>query len=196
MNDRIAPTSHPIDPALAARWSPRAFASRSIEAPIVASLFEAARWAPSASNLQPWAFIHASRGTSDFDRLHGCLNAGNAAWAGHAALLVLAIAQTMKADGSSNAFARYDLGQAVAHLTFQAMASGLHVHQMAGFDAERARSETGIPPGYEAVSAIAIGYLGDPTGLPDPFQDRERAPRVRKPADTVHFVGRWPGQGG
>ncbi|PZN94582.1 MAG: nitroreductase [Hyphomicrobiales bacterium] len=193
MIDKTAVTDHPIEPALAGRWSPRAFAAEMIDDTTTASLFEAARWSPSANNLQPWAFIHGARGKQDFDRLLGCLNDSNASWAGNAALLVIGIARSTKADGSVNAYARYDLGQAVAHLTFQATALGLHLHQMAGFDREKTRAELGIPAEYEPVSAIAIGYLGDPSNLPQPLRDRELATRTRNPTSTFVFPGRWPG---
>jgi nitroreductase len=193
MTDKTAVTDHPIEPTLVGRWSPRAFAADMIDDATIASLFEAARWSPSANNLQPWAFIHAMRGTADFDRLRGCLNEGNASWAGNAALLVIGIARTTKADGSVNAYARYDLGQAVAHLTFQATALGLHLHQMAGFDRDRARMELGIPAECDPVSAIAIGHLGDPSNLPQQLQDRELATRMRNPARSFVFSGRWPG---
>lgn len=183
---------HPIDPALAGRWSPRAFADQAVEEDAISSLFEAARWAPSANNLQPWAFIHASRGTEDFNRLRGCLKESNALWAGNAAVLALAVARPAKPDGSVNPHARYDLGQAMAHLTFQAIALGLHVHQMAGFDPERARTEMTIPDDHEAVTAIAIGYLGEASTLPASLQEKERAARTRRPAKMFVFPGRWP----
>ncbi|MGA2293530.1 nitroreductase family protein [Bradyrhizobium sp.] len=192
MSSRIAITDDPIDPALASRWSPRAFADRTIEEQTIASLFEAARWAPSANNLQPWAFIHASRGTEGFDRLRGCLKESNALWAGKAAILALAIVRPTKPDGSVNPHARYDLGQAVAHLTFQAIALGLHVHQMAGFDPERARTRMNIPHDHEAVAAIAIGYLGEASDLPASLQEKERAARTRRPAKSFVFRGQWP----
>ena len=192
MSSRIAITDHPIDPALASRWSPRAFADRVVEEHIMSSLFEAARWAPSANNLQPWAFIHASRGTEDFDRLRGCLKESNALWAGKAAILALAVVRPTKSDGNVNPHARYDLGQAVAHLTFQAIALGLHVHQMAGFDPERARTQMNIPGDHEAVAAIAIGYLGEASDLPASLQEKERAARTRRPGRTFIFRGQWP----
>lgn len=191
MTDKTAITDYPISPALAARWSPRAFASTPVDDAQVNALFEAARWSPSASNMQPWAFIHAAHGTPDFERLAGCLKEANAVWASKAGILVLAIARTVKADGTANAYARYDLGQAVAHLTFQATALGLHVHQMAGFDADKARSDLGIPADHEAVTAIAIGRLGDAADLPPPLQEREAAARTRNPAATFVFAGRW-----
>lgn len=190
--DKTARTYHPIEKALASRWSPRAFSDRLADGAVVASMFEAARWSPSASNLQPWGFVYATRCTEDFDRLCNCLNEQNALWARRAALLVLALANPTKPDGNANLHARYDLGQAVAHLTFQASAEGLHVHQMAGFDAAKACSAMNIPPHLDVVSAIAIGYLGEIEVLPEGLQERERGPRARKPASSFAFSNRWP----
>lgn len=123
------------------------FLPRLLDSDTIASMFEAARWSPSANSLQPWAFIYAERGTPDFEALCGCLKESNALSARNAALLGLALERPAKPDGSPNAHARYDLGQAVAHMTFQACALGVHVHQMAGFDPARARAALGIPPG-------------------------------------------------
>lgn len=196
MTSKVAKTDHHIEPALASRWSPRAFSHRIAEEDVVSSLFEAARWTPSAFNLQPWAFIYASRGTDDFKRICGCLKETNALWAGNAALLVLALTNSTKPDGNPNPHAQYDLGQAVAHLTFQATGHGLHVHQMAGFDPVKARAELNIPSEYEAMTAIAVGYLGDVETLPAPLQERERGERTRKPTKTFAFLNRWPDTAG
>lgn len=189
---RTASTDHPVDESLANRWSPRAFSDRPVDEGVVASLFEAARWSPSASNLQPWGFVYAVHGTADFGRLCSCLNPQNALWAHKAALLVLALAEPVKPDGNANVHARYDLGQAVAHLTFQAGSNGLHVHQMAGFDPAQARTTMNLPPHLDAVTAIAIGYLGDAQTLPRALQEPERATRTRKPAESFVFRDRWP----
>jgi len=192
MLNRTARTDHPIHPILASRWSPRAFSARLLDGDIIASIFEAARWSPSANNLQPWAFIYAERGTPDFDVLCGCLKESNALWARDAALLGLALERPAKPDGSPNAHARYDLGQAVAHMTFQAGALGLHVHQMAGFDPKKARAALGIPHDLLPVTAFAIGYLGDASSLPAAMQEKEHATRSRHPASAFVHAGRWP----
>ncbi|KTR07063.1 hypothetical protein NS365_05315 [Aureimonas ureilytica] len=176
------PTLHPL---LASRRSPRAFASLPVPNDVVATLFEAARWAPSANNLQPWAFAHGARGTDAFDGLASCLTDTNAVWATQAPLLILALERPLKPDGTPHPHARYDLGQAVAHLTLQASALDLHVHQMAGFDAERVRTVAAIPPDLVPVTVIAVGYLGAPESLPPALHERERAPRSRKPLDEI-----------
>lgn len=192
MQDKTASTDHPIHPMLASRWSPRAFSARLLDSDTIASMFEAARWSPSANNLQPWAFIYAERRTPDFEVLCGCLKESNALWARNAALLGLALERPAKPDGSPNAHARYDLGQAVAHMTFQACALGLHIHQMAGFDPARTRGALGIPPDLLPVTVFAIGYLGEASSLPATVQEKELATRSRHPASTFVHAGRWP----
>ncbi|UXN58739.1 nitroreductase family protein [Phyllobacterium zundukense] len=189
---KTARTDHPIHPMLASRWSPRAFSARLLYSDTIASMFEAARWAPSANNLQPWAFIYAERGTSDFEVLCECLKESNALWARNAALLGLALERPTKPDGSPNIHARYDLGQAVGHMTFQACALGLHIHQMAGFDPAHARMALDIPPDLLPMTAFAIGYLGDASSLPAIVQEKELAARSRNPASAFVHTGRWP----
>ena len=192
MPDRTAPTDHPVHPILASRWSPRAFGARSLTGEAIASLFEAARWSPSANNLQPWAFIYTVRDTPEFGLLCGCLKDTNAVWARHAALLGLALERSARPDGSPNGHARYDLGQAVAHLTFQASALGIRIHQMAGFDPDRARTTLGIPQGLLPVTAFAAGYPGEAPDLPAAIREKDQAPRTRHPASTFVHAGRWP----
>lgn len=166
------PALHPL---LRDRWSPRAFADRPVDRATLASLLEAARWAPSSYNEQPWSFIVGFRGDPEFERVLGCLVPGNQAWARSAAVLLIALARTTSArDGKPNRHAFYDLGQAAAHLTFQASSLGLAVHQMAGIDVDRIRAEFYLPEGIEPATAIAIGYPGE--SLPE----REKQPRRRK----------------
>lgn len=192
MQDKTARTDHPIHPMLASRWSPRAFSARLLDTDTINSIFEAARWSPSANNLQPWAFVFAERGTSDFEVLCGCLKESNLLWARNAALLGLALERPAKPDGSPNPHARYDLGQAAAHMTFQACALGLHIHQMAGFDPAQASALLGIPPDLLPVTAFAIGYLGEASSLPASVQEKELAIRSRYPTSAFVQVGRWP----
>jgi len=191
--DRAAPTDHPIADVLTARWSPRAFAAdRPVTAAQLASLFEAARWAPSSSNSQPWRFIVATAAEPDeHARLAGVLSERNRSWAKWAPVLALGVARVRAEDGTPMAFGRYDVGQAVGSLVVQATSLGLFVHQMAGYDAAAARARYAIPDDCEPVSAMAIGHLGDPARLPDRMREREGAARVRDPLGSFVFAGRF-----
>jgi len=187
-----AAAMRPLHELLRRRHSPRAYESRPIEAAKLRSLLEAARWSPSANNNQPWRFIVGERGVDDmtFDRLLGALAPSNARWAHHVPVLMLAVAKLYDRPGKEKN-SLYDLGLAVAHLTTQATALGLAVHQMGGFDGDKAREEFGIPAGYEPVAMIAIGYQGDPALLPDDLRERELTPRRREELDTFVYGARW-----
>jgi nitroreductase len=158
-------------------------------------MFEAARWAASAFNAQPWRFVYALRGEPAFATLLACLRETNAGWAQHAAVLVIAAAKTTHEDGSPNGHAIHDLGQAMATLAIEATARGIHVHQMAGFYPDKARELLGVPAGYEPKTAAALGYLGDHGRLPEKLRERELAARQRKPLEELTFRGAWPKQG-
>ncbi|KJQ55779.1 nitroreductase family protein [Microbacterium sp. SA39] len=185
--DRTAPTEHPVLDVLAARWSPRAYdAQNAIDEAKLATALEAARWSPSANNSQPWRFIVARRGTALHAQVVNALVGFNQAWAGNAAVLVVAIAETATADGAPISHAAYDLGQAVAHLSVQAHHDGLLVHQMSGFDAEAVREFADLEPRFAPLTVIAVGEFGDLESLPEVLQQREVAPRVRRPiSETV-----------
>jgi nitroreductase len=192
MLEKPADTDRPLLPALKARWSSRAFSDTLLTDDELRDCFEAARWAPSAGNGQPWRFIVAPRDdAAAFAAALQCLHEANALWARHAAALIVSVAQTVRDDGQSHRTALYDLGQAVAHLTVQATALGLTLRQMAGFSAELARETFAIPQGFEPVTMVAIGRRGDPAGLPETLQAREHEPRRRHPAAQWVFVGRW-----
>jgi nitroreductase len=164
-----------------------------VEPAVLGSLFEAARWAASAFNEQPWRFVVATRDDeAAHARLLSTLVPGNQAWAAAApVLIVTAVATTYARTGKPNAHARHDLGLAVGQLSVEATSRGLVLHQMAGIDADRAREACGIPEGYEPVTAIALGYPGDPASLPDALRERETALRTRRPAAESVFGGRW-----
>jgi nitroreductase len=188
-----AETSTPIHDIIRNRWSPRAFASRPVEAEKLRSLFEAARWAASSFNAQPWHFIVATRDDPEnFRKVLDCFVEFNQGWAKDAPVLVLSVA-ALKMDQSKdpNRHAFHDVGQAAANLALQATAIGLEIHQMAGILPDKARQIFGIPEGYEAVAGIAIGYPGDPAALPAQLKEREIAPRTRKPLDSFVFTGKW-----
>jgi nitroreductase len=191
--EKPAAVDHPVHELIRTRWSPRAFSNQSVSEQILASLFEAARWAPSCFNEQPWDFILAKRDDSDaFSKMLGCLTERNQAWAKEAGVLIIAVAKTdFDHNGSPNRHAFYDTGQAVAGLTVQATALGIQLHQMAGFSQEQARKVYAIPKGHEPLTAIALGYPGDPETLPDQLRKMELADRKRKSVSQFVFSGRW-----
>ncbi|HEX4072333.1 MAG TPA: nitroreductase family protein [Planctomycetaceae bacterium] len=190
--DKPAESSAPLHELIRERWSPRAFADRSIEPEKVRSLLEAARWAPSSSNGQPWIYIVATKDEpEEFARLASCLVDGNA-WAKRAALLVLAVAQTnFSHNDKPNRHAFHDVGLANENLVLQATAMGLVAHQMAGFVLDRARELFQIPVGNEPLTMVAVGYPGEVNDLPEPLRVREASPRSRKPLAEMVFTGKW-----
>jgi nitroreductase len=191
--DRRAPADHPVHELIARRYSPRAFTEQDVTPAQVLSLLEAARWAASCSNEQPWRYIVAMRSQTElYEKLLGCLVEGNRVWAGKAPVLMLSVASgSFAGNGKPNAHAWHDLGQASANMALQAEALGLQIHQMAGFDRERARTVFAIPEGFEPVAAIAVGHPGDASLLPEKLRERETAPRQRRPvADFIHG-GTW-----
>jgi nitroreductase len=188
-----APHDAPIHNLIRDRWSPRAFSTQPVPPEVLRSLFEAARWAPSSNNEQPWAFIvaaHEDRG--NFQKVLSTLVEFNAGWAQHAALLGLAVSRlAFAANGTPNRNAFYDTGAAMALLSVEATARGLFVHQMAGFDPGKAKQIFEIPEGWEAISAFAAGYPGEPANLPEKLQQREALPRTRKPLRDFVMTGTW-----
>lgn len=187
-----AETSAAIHELIRHRWSPRAFDPRAVEPEKLRSLFEAARWASSSYNAQPWYFIVGTKEDSEnYKRVLDTFVEFNQGWAKQAPVVALSVAKLTFDDGKSNRHAFHDVGQAAANLTIQAEALGLSVHQMAGIDAEKARKLFNIPADYEAVAGMALGYAGDPSSLPEELRKRELAPRQRKPLDTFVFTGEW-----
>ncbi|QHC69028.1 nitroreductase family protein [Rathayibacter sp. VKM Ac-2801] len=187
---RTASTSAPILDVLAERWSPRSYdATATVSDETLASLLEAARWSPSASNSQPWRFIVARRGSDEFDRIVATLAGFNGAWAGSAAVLVVALAETVDSEGKPRPWAVYDLGQSIAHLSVQAHHEGLHVHQMAGFDKDAVRAAFGVDERFDPVTIAAVGVAADADALPnETLRERETAPRTRLPLEELVLV--------
>ena len=191
--DKPASADFPIHDLLASRWSPRAFAARPVEAEVMCSLFEAARWAPSCFNEQPWRFIVArSDDEAGFARMLDCLVAFNRSWARAAPVLILGLAHTLYARSAKpNAHAGHDLGQAAMSLVVESTAHGLVAHQMAGIEPEKIRETYDLPDEVEPLTAIALGYPGDPDALAEEFQEGERAPRTRRAQEEFVFAGAW-----
>ncbi len=169
------------------RWSPRAFSAREVSPGDLKRIFEAARWAASSNNEQPWRFLLGRRGDETYEKIFDSLVEFNQAWVKSAPVLVLSASKKTFSKGNQNRHALHDTGAATANLALQTTALGLHAHHMAGFDAERARTSLIIPEDYEIGSVTAIGYLGDPGTLPDNLREREEAPRSRKPLEELVF---------
>jgi nitroreductase len=193
---KLAVTRYPVNRLIRERWSPRAFADRPVDRQAIGSLLEAARWAASCYNEQPWLFALARReDTREFERMLACLVPGNQAWARNAPLLMLSFARTtFAATGQPNRHAFHDVGAATAQMALQATAFGLAVHAMAGIDLERIRTDYKLPEGVEPVAAIAAGWPGDPGTLPERQRARETVPRSRKSLEEI-VVGGWNGRG-
>lgn len=191
--EKAASTDYPIHDLLADRWSPYAFADRPVPPADLLSLFEAARWAPSSYNEQPWSYIVASKEDPDqFRRMLSCLIEWNQAWAKTAPVLTLCVVSLrFRSTGLPNRAAVHDIGLAYANLVVEATTRGLSVHQMIGIIPDKARETYAIPEGHQAWTAMALGYLGNPASLPDPFRERDLTPRRRKLLHEFVFSGKW-----
>ena len=190
--EKPADSQYQIHDLLRRRWSPRAFDDRPIEPEKLRSLFEAARWAPSSNNGQPWRFLVAVKeNKAEYDRLFNCLVEGNQQWASRAPVLLLSVATVQFEDGSVNRHAFHDTGMAAENLVIQATALGLVAHLMAGFRIDQARADCQIPEGYEPVAMMAVGYPGDPAQLSDRLRVREVQPRARKSVTEFVYSATW-----
>lgn len=180
------PSTDGVLPVLLERWSPRAFADRDVPAGDLKTIFEAARWAPSSYNEQPWRFLVGHRGSETYSKILDALVPFNQDWAKSAPVLVLGVAKTrFSHNDSPNNYAGHDLGAAMALMAVEATALGLAAHQMAGFDWAKAREAFAIPETYAMGSVMAIGYQGELSDLDDKFQAQEQAPRSRKPLSEI-----------
>lgn len=191
--EKPARPDYPIHELMVRRWSPRAFLPKSVEPEKLRSLLEAARWAPSCFNEQPWRFLVATREDPQrFGQMAACLTPRNQTWAGAAGALILSVASGQFAhNGHANRHAFHDVGLATAQLVLEATALGLSTHAMAGFDRERARATWRIPESFEPVAVLAVGYRGEAEQLPEELAERERAPRSRRPQGEFVFSGGW-----
>lgn len=187
--EKFADTLPAVHDLIRSRWSPRAFADRHVSDADLKTIFEAARWAASSYNEQPWRFFVARKSDpAAYEKILGLLVPFNQAWAKSAPVLfIMAAKRTFSHDQSPNSYAIHDAGQALAHVFLQATALGLHAHGMAGFDRGRARTELAIPDDYEVGAAAALGYLGSPDQLPDQQRQSELARRTRKPLNEIIF---------
>jgi len=188
--EKPAATDAPILDLIRRRWSPRAFDPAPVPRETLRSLFEAARWAPSSNNGQPWRYIVSDTEESRA-RIAPILLGRNPLWAPEAPVLICIAAQTTFDDGKPNRHAWYDTGQATSLLIVQATSMGLFAHQMAGFDTAKARELFALPENVEPIAMMAIGGPGDASTLPDPLRERESSPRSRRPQEMSVFGGKW-----
>lgn len=186
---RTSETAVPIVDLLAERWSPRSYdPTATISDEQLTALLEAARWAPSAANLQPRRFVVGRRGTATFDTILKNLVGFNSAWAGNAAALVVAVAETSTEEGDERRWAEYDLGAAISALSVQAHAEGLHTHQMGGFEVDGIRAAFELPERLVPVTVTAVGVVAAADKLPEQLAERETLPRTRLPLDELVLV--------
>lgn len=183
-----APDVAGVHDVIRRRWSPRAFADKDVSATDLKTIFEAARWAASSSNEQPWRFLVGRRGDETYRKIFNALVEFNQSWAKSAPVLVLSVARkTFTGKGAPNRHNLHDTGAATANLALQATANGLHTHSMAGFDPEQLRASFAIPSDYDIGAVTAVGYFGDPATLPEHLLKMEVAPRQRKPLEEFVF---------
>ncbi len=182
-----ANTNYSIHELLEKRWSPRAFSEKSVAPKLLKRLFEAARWAPSSYNEQPWRFIAARKENDEaFEKLSEVMNDFNRSWAADAPVLVLGLAKKIfDVDGRPNPHARHDLGQAIAHLTFEATRNDLYVHQMAGIHPDKARQLYDLDEDLDVCTMFAIGYRGEADSLDEKLQKQETTSRSRKSLENI-----------
>lgn len=192
-NLKWAKPDHPVREEITRRWSPYVFSDRAVAGAELRCLFEAARWAASSYNEQPWRYLLATKAQpDDLARLLSCLVEANQAWARHAPVLAIGVVSLhFVRNGKPNKAAIHDLGAASATLTFEATARGLAVHQMIGIVPERVRELFAVPEEYEPYTGLAIGYPGDPGSADEKMRERDFAPRTRKPLDEFVFAGTW-----
>lgn len=192
--EKPAETAFPVHELIRRRWSPVGFDSRPISVQTLFTLLEAARWAPSSFNDQPWAFLVATKeNKAEFRRMLDCLTPGNQLWAQHAGALLISLARMHFAhNGQPNRHAMHDVGLATENLALQAVALGLQVHAMAGIDVEKIRSSYHVPEGWEPVAGIAVGYpSAELAHLPEKLQQRQLRSRSRRALSEFVFTGRF-----
>ncbi|NPA06879.1 MAG: nitroreductase [Chloroflexi bacterium] len=184
------PVAVPVHPLIAERYSPLAYAPRAVSIEVIRQVLEAARWAPSSYNRQPWHFLVTRQGEPGYQRLLATMVPWNRGWAQAAPVLILASAQTEDERGP-NAYAFHDLGMASAQLTLQAVALGLRTRFIAGFDRKAARRAFAIPEAYEPWTIIALGYPGSLDDLPPRYRGAASKPRTRKAPEALIAWGAW-----
>ncbi len=189
---KTANTKSPIHDLISERWSPRMFSSDAIGREEMRTMLEAARWAASSYNEQPWRFIYAFKGSRGYEKIYNCLVEFNQKWTRNAPVLMLTVVKENFESGKKNAHAMHDLGLAMGNFTLQAQSLGIALHHMAGFDGDKARDVFDIPEGFRPATVVAIGYYGgDASELPDDIEKSEYERRERLPIDDIASEGKW-----
>lgn len=188
--------ARPVEPLFLDRWSPRAFDSSAVPQQDLDTILDAARWAPSAFNYQPWRFLYAHRDDADWQRFLDVLAPFNQSWVKNAGVILFVLSDTLMAAPGSDDYKpshshSFDAGAAWALLALQATRLGYHTHGMTGVDFDRARAELGVPDRFRIEAAVAIGRQGDKAILPEALQARE-VPSDRKPIEQFAFAGNFP----
>ncbi len=193
MLQKPAQSARDLHPLIRDRWSPRAFdASKPVSQDTLISVLEAARWAASSNNVQPWRFIVAASADAEgHAKVLAGFNERNQRWAKNAPVLIIALYRTVNDQGAPNGVSAYDLGAAVAQAVLQAGALGLVVHQAGGIEKDKIRASFNIPGDTEVAVAFGLGYQADESVLPDDLREREHAPRVRKDMSEIVFAGSY-----
>ncbi|WP_156678271.1 nitroreductase family protein [Sphingomonas profundi] len=194
MSDRSTDTA--LDPLFLSRWSPRAFDGSAMPEADLRTILDAARWAPSAYNYQPWTLLYARRDDANWERFLGGLVPFNRSWAKDSAMLIYIVSDTLMfgddpAKAAPSHSHSFDAGAAWAQLALQATMLGYHSHGMVGVDFDAVRTELGVPDRYRIEAAVAIGTRGDPSSLPEGLRERE-VPSLRKPIEQIAFAGNFP----
>ena len=191
--EKPALADHPIHEMMKRRWSPRAFEPRAMPRADILTLLEAARWAASSFNQQPWHFLVATRDDEErFAQLLDCLVPGNQVWARDASLLIITVTkQTFDHNDKPNSCCVHDIGLTACQLVLQATELGYATHQMAGIEHDKIRARYRVPEGFDPVTGIAVGYAGDPDSLPDDLREMELEARTRRPFSGFVFADRW-----
>jgi nitroreductase len=193
LNEEVRPSTYKLDPLILNRWSPRSMTDEQLSYEELMSLFEAARWAPSSANAQPWRFIYTTRNTKERNTLFNLLADFNKTWAKNAAVLIVVVSKKeFEYNGRviASVTHQFDTGAAWENLALEATSRGLVSHGVAGFDYERARRDLDIPNSYDVLAMIAIGRRGLKENLPPPLKERE-VPSDREPLEQIIMNGRF-----
>ncbi|WP_433614414.1 nitroreductase family protein [Paenibacillus cellulositrophicus] len=182
-------SEYPVSPLFLNRWSTRAFSTRKVSDQDLYTILEAAHWAPSSYNDQPWRFIVAKT-EEQLSTFHSFLNEFNLTWASSAPVLIVVASDKLRENGDPNGAHAFDAGAAWASLAIQATILGLHTHAIGGFDRNKARDILNVPDHFELHAVIALGYLGDKSVLPEAIQQRE-VPNDRRPLNELVFEGKF-----